>query len=73
MNAKKDIKENKDDVILIAETLLDKETITAEEIQKLLKNRTLEEKVAEPVKEAKEAGNAAENAEQSAEKVEENK
>ena len=67
------IKKNKDDVILIAETLLERETITAEEIQKLLKNRTLEEKVAEPVKEAKEAGNAAENAEQSAEKVEENK
>ena len=36
------INENKDDVILIAETLLKNETITAEEIDYLLKNRTLE-------------------------------
>ena len=40
--ALKIIKDNKDDVILIAETLLEKETITAEEIDILLKNRTLE-------------------------------
>ena len=33
--------EHKDDVILIAETLLEKETITAEEIEYLLKNRSL--------------------------------
>ena len=39
--ALKIIKDNKDDVILIAETLLEKETITAEEIDLLLKNRTL--------------------------------
>ena len=47
--ALKIIKENKDDVILIAETLLEKETITAEEIDVLLKNRTLK-----PVEEKKE-------------------
>lgn len=44
------IKENKDDVILIAETLLENETITAEQIDYLLKNRRLpgkEEKVEE--------------------------
>ena len=35
------IKEYKDDVILIAETLLDKETITAEEITYLLEHREL--------------------------------
>ena len=39
--ALKIIKDNKEDVILIAETLLVKETITAEEIDILLKNRTL--------------------------------
>ncbi len=51
------IKENKDDVILIAETLLENETITAEQIDYLLKNRRLpgrEEKVEEkPVEEEK--------------------
>lgn len=41
------IKENKDQVILIAETLLDKETITAEEIDALL-NGKKEEKAEEP-------------------------
>ena len=46
--ALKIIRDNKDDVILIAETLLEKETITAEEIDILLKNRTLE-----PAKEKK--------------------
>ena len=35
------IKDNKDDVILIAETLLERETITAEEIDILLKERSL--------------------------------
>jgi cell division protease FtsH len=39
--AKAIINEHKDDVILIAETLLEKETITAEEIAYLLKNRKL--------------------------------
>lgn len=33
--------EHKDDVILIAETLLERETITAEEIERLLKDRSL--------------------------------
>ena len=49
------IKENKDDVILIAETLLENETITAEQIDYLLKNRKLpskEEVKVEPVVEA---------------------
>ena len=36
------ITQNKDDVILIAETLLDQETITAEEINYLLEHRSLE-------------------------------
>ncbi|MFA5421390.1 MAG: ATP-dependent zinc metalloprotease FtsH [Bacilli bacterium] len=35
------IAEHKDDVILIAETLLERETITAEEIEYLLKNRAM--------------------------------
>ena len=48
--AKKLLEEHKDDVILIAETLLEKETITAEEIDALLKNKA--EKEAEPEKEA---------------------
>lgn len=39
--AKKVITEHKDDVILIAETLLERETITAEQIEYLLKNRQL--------------------------------
>jgi len=39
--AKSIITEHKDDVILIAETLLERETITAEEIEYLLKNRSL--------------------------------
>ena len=56
--ALKVISDNKDDVILIAKTLLEKEQITSEEIEYLLKHRTLkkeeakpEEKVEEPVKE----------------------
>ena len=56
------IKENKDDVILIAETLLENETITAEQIDYLLKNRKLPdenkpqviEAEAKPVEEKKE-------------------
>ncbi len=45
------IKEHKDDVILIAETLLDVETLNAEEIDYLLKNRHMpEEKEVEEVK-----------------------
>ena len=38
---------NKDDVILIAETLLENETITAEEINYLLEHRTLKKEVEE--------------------------
>jgi len=59
--AKKIIKENKDDVILIANTLLEHEQITAEEIDYLLKNRHLkrDEKV-EVVNEQKEAEKPAE-------------
>ena len=45
--AKDIILANKKEVILIAETLLDKETITAEEIETLLKEGTLEKKEAE--------------------------
>ena len=62
-NARKLLLEHKDQVILIAETLLEKETITAEEIEYLCKNGILptaekpnEEKPAEeakPVEEAK--------------------
>jgi cell division protease FtsH len=40
--ARKIILEKKDDLILIAETLLKKETITSEEIERLMKSRTLE-------------------------------
>ena len=40
--AKKIIQEKKDDLILIAETLLKKETITSEEIETLLKKRSLD-------------------------------
>lgn len=50
------IKENKDDVILIAETLLENETITAEEISYLLEHRTLKkEEVKSEEKPAEEA------------------
>ena len=45
--AKQIILENKKDVILIAETLLEKETITAEEIDALLKEGSLEPKAEE--------------------------
>ena len=40
-DARNILEEHKADVILIAETLLDKETITAEEIEVLLRDRTL--------------------------------
>lgn len=40
--AKEIINEHKDDLILIAETLLDRESITSEQIEYLLKNRSLE-------------------------------
>ena len=48
------IKENKDDVILLAKTLIEHEQITAEEIDYLMENRHLkrDEKKAEPVQEA---------------------
>ena len=45
--AKEIIEANKKEVILIAETLLEKETITAEEIETLLKEGTLEKKETE--------------------------
>ncbi len=48
--AKQIILENKKEVILIAETLLEKETITAEEIDDLLKNGSLEKKEEETKK-----------------------
>ena len=51
--AKDIILENKKEVILIAETLLKKETITAEEIDVLLKEGTLEPKVEEKKAEKK--------------------
>ena len=41
------INQYKDDVILIAETLLENETITAEEINYLLEHRTLKKEVEE--------------------------
>lgn len=41
--AREIIEKHKDDVILIAETLLDRETITAEQIDRLLKDRKLDE------------------------------
>ncbi len=52
-DALKIIKDNKEDVILIAETLLENETITAEQIDYLLKNRKLPGKE-EPVVDVKE-------------------
>ena len=49
--AKKIIEEHKADLIKIADTLMEKETLTAEEIEELLKEETKEEvKVEEPVK-----------------------
>ncbi|MBQ1775775.1 MAG: ATP-dependent zinc metalloprotease FtsH [Erysipelotrichaceae bacterium] len=49
--AKKIIEEHKADLIKIADTLMEKETLTAEEIEELLKKETKEEvKAAEPVK-----------------------
>ena len=49
--AKKIIEEHKADLIKIADTLMEKETLTAEEIEELLKKETKEEvKVEEPVK-----------------------
>ena len=48
------IKVNKDDVILIAETLLENETITAEEISYLLEHRTLKKEEAKPEEKAEE-------------------
>ena len=49
--AKKIIEEHKTDLIKIADTLMEKETLTAEEIEELLKKETKEEaKAEEPVK-----------------------
>ena len=49
--AKKIIEEHKADLIMIADTLMEKETLTAEEIEELLKKETKEEaKAEEPVK-----------------------
>lgn len=50
-NALKILQEHKDQVILIAETLLDKETITAEEIEYLCAHGTLPPAPAKPVEE----------------------
>lgn len=51
--AKKIIEEHKADLIKIADTLMEKETLTAEEIEELLKEETKEEvKAEEPVKKA---------------------
>ncbi len=58
-NARKLLTEKKDQVILIAQTLLDKETIVAEEIEHLCKYGTLPPKE-EPKPEAKEEPKAAE-------------
>ena len=59
--AKKIIEDNKDDVILIAKTLLEHEQITAEEIDYLLVNRHLKRdeipEPVEPVSEKKEGAN----------------
>ena len=49
--ARQIIEENRDQVILIAETLLERETITAEEIDTLLKEGTLDKKEKESAKE----------------------
>ncbi|MCR5348800.1 MAG: ATP-dependent zinc metalloprotease FtsH [Bacilli bacterium] len=51
-NARKILEEHKDQVILIAETLLEKETITAEEIEYLCKNGKLPEPEGKPAPEA---------------------
>ena len=48
------IKANKDDVTLIAETLLENETITAEEISYLLEHRTLKKEEPKPEEKAEE-------------------
>ena len=61
--ALKIINDNKDDVVLIAETLLEKETITAEEIEVLLKNRTLKQEEQPKKKPAKKAEKPAEKTE----------
>lgn len=55
MQARKILEDHKDDVILIAETLLKQETITAEEIDYLMKHRHLksEEPVTPPAEETK--------------------
>ncbi|MBR4461936.1 MAG: ATP-dependent zinc metalloprotease FtsH [Erysipelotrichaceae bacterium] len=45
-HARRIIKENKDDLILIAETLIDKETLTAEEIDELIKEHHKSQKKA---------------------------
>ena len=65
--ALKIIKDNKDEVILIAETLLEKETITAEEIDALLNKKPeakKEEKKAAPKKAAKPKAPKAKKAEE---------
>ena len=46
------IKENKDDVILIAETLLEFETLNSEEIDYLLKNRKMPDYALQPKKDS---------------------
>ncbi len=71
-NARKLLLEHKDQVILIAETLLEKETITAEEIEYLCKNGSLpKQNDAEPNKE--ETSKKEEKTVPSEEKTEESK
>ena len=53
--AKRIITEYKDDVILIAKTLLEREQITAEEIDYLLEHRHLKDEVQKPVENTEEA------------------
>ena len=70
--ALKIINDNKDDVILIAETLLERETITAEEIDVLLKERSLKS-LDKPAPKAKKAQPKVEEKKEEAPKAEENK
>ena len=59
------IKRRKDDVILIAETLLENETINEEQIDYLLKNRCLPSKKVEEVKEEEKPAENSENPQKS--------
>ncbi len=52
-HARKIIKDNKEDLVKIAETLMEKETLTAEEIDELLKEHHKSQKAKAPKKETK--------------------